>query len=283
LTLVRFSVSADPELLDALADCLLSAGAGALEEGPSSLSVYADGPELVQALEEALADFRSRVAEALPGLEVLPAEIAAVDENWNKWLLYLEPEQLTPTFVARPTTALDAPAGERTIWLEPSPAFGEGGHASTRLAARAVERQAASYPAGCLLDVGTGTGVLAFVGLRSGLGSAVAIDNDPLALEAASANAARNGLSEHCQVSADPLGASNERFDIVVANMIAPTLLELAPQLVARVAAGGVLILSGLLVEDAASLTAAFAELGARELGRHSEGDWCSLELTPAG
>jgi len=280
VTLVRFSVSADPELLDALGDCLLSAGAGALEEGPSSLSVYADSDELVQALEAAVADFRLRVAEALPDLEVLPAEITAVDENWNKWLEHLAPERLTKVFVARPTSSPDAPPEERTIWLEPSAAFGEGGHASTRLAACAIERQAPNYAGGRLLDVGTGTGVLALLGLSSGLGDAVAIDSDPVAVEAATKNAAHNGLGERCRVSASALATVSDRFDIVVANMLVPTLLELAPLLTARLAPRGVLILSGLLREDADALSAKFSSLGVHETARYTDGDWCALELT---
>jgi ribosomal protein L11 methyltransferase len=280
VTLVRFTVSADPELLDALADCLLSAGAGALEEGPSSLSVYADTSELVQALEEAVADFRLRVAEALPGLEVLSAEITEVDENWNKWLDHLVPQAVTPTFVARPTSCPDAPPGERTLWLEPSPAFGEGAHASTLLAAAAVERHAERHPGGRLLDVGTGTGILALVGLSSGLGDAVAIDSDPVAVAAAARNAVLNGLGERCQVSATALTALSDHFDIVVANMLVPTLLELAPLLKSCLAPGGVLILSGLLREDADALTSKFAALGLREAARYYGGDWCALELT---
>jgi ribosomal protein L11 methyltransferase len=279
VTLVRFSVSADPELLDALADCLLSAGAGALEEGPSSLSVYADSNELVQALEGAVADFRLRVAEALPGLEVLPAEITEVDENWHKWLDHLVPQTVTPTLVLRPTSCPDVPPGERTIWFEPSPTFGEGAHASTLLAAAAVERHAQRHPGGRLLDVGTGTGVLAFVGLSSGLGDAVAIDSDPVAVESATKNAALNGLGERCRVSASDLATLSDHFDIVVANMIVPTLLELAPLLTSRRAPGGVLILSGLLRDDADALSAAFGALGLREVARYSDGDWCSLEL----
>lgn len=279
MTLVRFSVGADPELLDALADCLLSAGAGALEEGPSSLSVYADSDELVQALEEAVADFRLRVAEALPDLEVLPAEITEVDENWNKWLEHLAPEQLTKAFVARPTSSPDAPPEERTIWLEPSAAFGEGGHASTRLAACAIERQAEKYAGGRLLDVGTGTGVLALVGLSSGIGNAVAIDSDPVAVAAATKNAALNGLGQRCQVSTSALATLSDHFDIVVANMIVPTLLELAPLLRSRLAPRGVLILSGLLREDADALSATFRSLGVEETARYFAGDWCSLEL----
>ena len=279
MTLVRFSVGADPELLDALADCLLSAGAGALEEGPSSLSVYADSDELVQALEEAVADFRLRVAEALPDLEVLPAEITEVDENWNKWLEHLAPEQLTKAFVARPTSSPDAPPEERTIWLEPSAAFGEGGHASTRLAACAIERQAEKYAGGRLLDVGTGTGVLALVGLSSGIGNAVAIDSDPVAVAAATKNAALNGLEQRCQVSRSALATLSDHFDIVVANMIVPTLLELAPLLRSRLAPRGVLILSGLLREDADALSATFRSLGVEETARYFAGDWCSLEL----
>jgi ribosomal protein L11 methyltransferase len=280
VALVRFTVGADPDLLDALADCLLSAGAGALEEGPCSLSAYVDSVELLLGLQGAVVDFRARAAEALPGSSVQEPEISEVAGDWQRaWLEHLVPERLTATFTARPTHAPDAPPDEHTIWLEPGLAFGEGGHASTRLAAQVVERWAQQHRGTRLLDVGTGTGVLSFVALASGMGTAEAIDIDAAAVDLARKNAAHNGMSERIVISDTPLEAVRGTFDLVVANMIAPTLMELGPALVARLAPGGLLVLSGLLCEDAGALCRAFSILGAHEVARHASGDWCCLEL----
>jgi len=283
VSLVRFSVGADPELLDALSDCLLSAGAGALEEGPGVLHAYADSEELIQALTLAVEDFRERVAVALPGLRVDEPELSPVAEDWQRaWLDRLVPERLTGTLWARPTHRAPAPPGQRTIWLEPSAAFGEGGHASTRLAARAIERLSLERPGSSLLDVGTGTGVLLFVALECGAERALGIDVDPIAVRAAKTNAALNGYDERCQVSDQPLQGVLGTFDLVVANMIVPSLRELAPNLLAKLASGGRLVLSGLLLEDATDLAAYFSRLGAREVQRQADGDWCALELESA-
>jgi len=280
VTVVRFSVSADPDLFDALGDCLLSAGAGALEEAPGALRAYADTPELVLALHAAVAEFRARVDEAGLGLTVDEPEVSEIDGDWNQtWLAHLQPEAVTPTFTARPTHSTDVQAGERTLWLEPSPAFGEGGHASTRLAARAVERAALARPGGRLLDVGTGTGLLALVGVASGFAHALGIDCDAASVQAAARNAELNGVADRFDVSGINLVDVSGEFDLVVANIIVPTLVELAPGLVARLAPEGRLVLSGLLAEDAASLLDRLAELGLSELTRQLEGDWCCLEL----
>jgi ribosomal protein L11 methyltransferase len=278
---VRFSVSADPDLLDALADCLLSAGAGALEEMPGGLTAYADTPELERALREAVLDFRARVEEAELGLTVEEPEVTVIDADWNQaWLQHLEPEHVTSTFVARPTSRADVPKGERTIWLEPSPAFGEGGHASTRLAAEVIEREAERAPGRSLLDVGTGTGLLALVGLASGFENATGIDIDEAAVEAAKKNAHLNGVADRFTVSGAPLDQVSGRFDVVVANMIVPTLIELAEALRSKVAPTGSLVLSGLLQEDSANLARIFEALGLTARARKTSGDWCVLEFT---
>lgn len=277
---IRFSVSADPDLLDALADCLLSAGAGALEEMPGGLAAYADSPELERALREAVAEFRARVEEAELGLTVEEPEVTPIDADWNQaWLQHLEPEHVTSTFVARPTSRAHAPKGERTIWLEPSPAFGEGGHASTRLAAEVIEREGQREPGRSLLDVGTGTGLLALVGLASGFQNATGIDIDEAAVEAAKKNAQLNGVFDRFTVSGTPLDQLPGRFDVVVANMIVPTLVELAEALTSKVAPAGSLVLSGLLQEDAANLARVFEALGLAARARKTSGDWCVLEF----
>jgi len=283
VTVHRFAVSADPDLLDALADCLLSAGAGALEEAPGGLVAYTETPELLAALSEAVTDFRARVEEAGLDLVVEAPEVTPVEVDWNQaWLAHLEPERVTATFVARPTSRTDVVEGESTIWLEPIAAFGEGGHASTRLVAEVVEREGRRKPGRTLLDVGTGTGVLALVGLCSGFASATGIDIEQTAVDAALKNAALNGQSERFVVSGTPLERVEGHFDVVVANMIFPTLVELAPALASHLAPTGLLVISGFLLEDVPELLRIFAALGLRESARSSSGDWCALELVPA-
>ncbi len=110
-----------------------------------------------------------------------------------------------------------------------------------------------------MLDVGCGSGVLSVAAARLGAGRVVAVDIDPAAHEATLDNAARNGVA--VEMSASPLGEVPGRFDIVVANMLAPTLIELAAPLGERVGEHGSLVVSGLLPQQAERVFAALAPL----------------------
>ncbi len=141
------------------------------------------------------------------------------------------------------------PHGFYPIRLEPGQAFGTGLHATTRLCLIFMERwfQAHSNPASVsVLDVGTGSGILAIAGSKLGAGRVVAVDNDPLAVEAAKENAATNE-QEIVQVSGKDVLEISEGFDLVVANILLETHLELAPVYAKLVKSTGALILSGLL------------------------------------
>ena len=121
------------------------------------------------------------------------------------------------------------------VLIDPGRAFGSGSHPSTLLALAALE--ALVLPGSTVLDVGCGSGVLAVAAARLGAGRVVAIDIDPAAHEATLDNAARNGVA--VEVSATPLGEVAGRFDVVVANLLAPTLVELAAPLGERVGEQG--------------------------------------------
>jgi ribosomal protein L11 methyltransferase len=158
------------------------------------------------------------------------------------------------------------------VVIEPGQAFGTGDHETT---------------AGCLaalcelgvagrrvLDVGTGTGVLAIVAARLGAAALVAVDLDPLAVAAARANAAVNRVD--VEVREGTAGAVTGTFDVVVANLDTDTLRALAPALVGRLAPGGTLIASGVSVERAGEACAAFARVGLRVLDRPGR-EWVVL------
>ena len=145
---------------------------------------------------------------------------------------------------------------QHRVVIESGHAFGHGNHPTTalvlELAAAAIE------PGDRVLDVGTGTGVLAIAAARLGAGSVVAVDNDPAALLVAAANVAANGPNRDVVRLSDALGDEELRFDVVLANLLLADLGPLAPTVQRRVAPGGTLIVSGCLVGQQDAVEALF-------------------------
>jgi len=127
----------------------------------------------------------------------------------------------------------------------PSGVFGDGSHPTTQLCARAVDYLCRTRPGGDVLDVGTGTGVLARIARARGASFVVGTDLDPRALDAARANAALDADAPPIVFSAAAPDAWGARFDLVVANILEAPLHQLAPALRAALAPAGVLLLSG--------------------------------------
>ena len=167
------------------------------------------------------------------------------------------------------------PCDPGLLVVDPGRAFGTGTHETTRLCLRALEGQAAARPLGRVLDVGTGAGLLAVAAAKLGASVVVAADNDPEATHAALGHASLNGVALRV-VQADGGRAFRARaFDLVLANLMAPLLLERQAELSALLAPGAALVLSGLLDTDVADVGKAYAKLGPPAL--LADGEWAAL------
>jgi ribosomal protein L11 methyltransferase len=178
----------------------------------------------------------------------------------------------------------DPAPGQQVLALDPGLAFGSGYHASTRLALGLLRERTAAVVPRRLLDVGTGTGILALAGAIWGAAAVVAVDVKADAVAAARANAARNGLAARVQVAGElpPLEAG--AFDLIVANITADVLLRLAADFVSRLAAGGALLLSGMLADlQSDEVCAAYEALGCRRAASRIEGEWEALLFVKVG
>jgi ribosomal protein L11 methyltransferase len=164
-------------------------------------------------------------------------------------------------------------------------AFGTGQHPTTALCAERLDELLAKRPGAEVLDVGTGSGVLALLAARLGAGRRiVGTENDPIALRVAAENTERNGLAPEriaWQLCApDELQGDLARpYDVVVANILLNTLTELAPQIARKVAQGGHLVLSGLLSMQGGLAEAAYEQQGLRAAGRRERDGWVRVEL----
>jgi ribosomal protein L11 methyltransferase len=168
--------------------------------------------------------------------------------------------------------------GEVAVTLDPGMAFGTGLHPTTR-GSLLLLQEVIPMPLR-LLDVGTGSGILALAALRLGADRAVAIDTDQLAVGSARANADRNGLAGRMEVRPGTLSLpAVERYPLVIANLVAALLVDLAKALAAHVEPGGTLIASGIIEPREIEVTDALASAGLRVTTRRSDGEWISLRL----
>jgi len=155
--------------------------------------------------------------------------------------------------------------------LDPGMAFGTGSHPTTRLCLEWLERNVSD---GCsLLDYGCGSGILAIAAARLGAGHVAGVDIDPQAVDAARANAERNGVVALFADSAMPVAGE---YDVVVANILSNPLRVLAPAICAHVRSGGRLALSGILREQAAEIIAIYAQWLPMQVADTRE-DWVCL------
>jgi ribosomal protein L11 methylase PrmA len=179
--------------------------------------------------------------------------------------------------VCFPWTEFDRSRAGLLVEIDPGAAFGSGGHPSTRLLLVELARRMRGGES--TLDVGCGSGVLSVSAARLGAASVTAVDVDDRAIASTRANAARNDLGATVAASRMPVNELPGTFDVIVANIAATTLIELAPALQSRVAPGGWLGLSGLSPAQVSVVTAAYCATDV--VGTASDGDWAAVVVTP--
>ncbi len=219
--------------------------------------------------EAALEDVKAWVPHARGVLEEAP------ETDWSTaWRARIRSTRVGRLWVGPPWET--APEGTVALTIEPKMAFGTGDHPTTALCLAAVEAFCSAHPGASVLDVGTGTGVLALMARKLGADRVVGVDSDPMSVALARENAALNGL-QGVELSGATLDAVEGRFDLVVANILANTLVELAPALVAHTR--GRLVLAGVLVHQENEVREAFERAGAVSDGGARNGDWARLDF----
>jgi len=178
-------------------------------------------------------------------------------------------------------------ADEVVLNLDPGMAFGTGLHPTTRLCLAALEgladapggfARARGLDGARVLDVGCGSGILSIAAARLGAREVVALDVDPIAVEATIANARRNRLAARIDTRQGSLPSGAGPFDLVLANLIASLLVQLAPLLASELRAGGRLLASGIFIDREAAVVEAFEAAGLACVDRRQEGDWVAME-----
>jgi len=202
------------------------------------------------------------------------------DEDWNAaWARSVKPLRVGQRIVIRPSwEAVALHAGDVELVLDPKQAFGTGHHATTQLLLEWLEAHV--HGGERVLDVGTGSGILAMVALRLGAAWARGIDHDPVAIECAHGYAIENGFGTELTLDMSRLIPSVGQFDIVLANLDRRTLLDLSHTLSRRVHRHGRLVLSGMLADDREDLLDAFRQVGGDLAWERERDGWLAMAFT---
>lgn len=242
---------------DLLTDFCFDAGAGGMEEtldfhqNPNDYSVATKSSDRFDCNVYFTTEPGSKWLEELrsrwPHLQVELRLEANKDwlAEWKKGFkpfLLVEDVWVVPSWCERPTEA------KHVIWMDPGMAFGTGTHETTQLAAQLLAKAIVKRPGARVLDVGTGTGILAILARHLGATTVVGTDVDPEAVRVAHENLELNKIKD-IEVSTREIGEAGGPFDIVVANIIDGVLTMLQKPLKAAVESGGALVLSGIIDE----------------------------------
>lgn len=291
---LQFHITIDPVLVDAFSDYLIG-----VHDAATEFTVADDGAggvlrafvEKDRADEQVTAELQKQISsygKEIADIFSCPAPTVSVevlqDSDWaENWKAHFKPFAIVDGLVIAPTWEPYSPQeGEQVIVMDPGMAFGTGHHATTRLCLEII--QDAVFPGCRVLDVGTGTGILAMAALLRGASSAVAIDNDEAAVHAARTNAQRNNLAKRMDVSKTPLEQIQPGFDLVIANIVHDVLVELSDHLAGVVRDNGFVLLSGLIEGDQSSnLIRIFERKGFRLKQLLSDEQWCALLLQKSG
>jgi ribosomal protein L11 methyltransferase len=240
-------------------------------------------PETIAA--SALEESVLRYLDGLRALGFAPAadvRVAALaDENWaDAWRVHFKPRAVGQRLLIAPPWDLPAPNGRIVIEIEPGRAFGTGHHGTTAGCLEALEAAIERDPPSRMLDVGTGSGILAIAAARLGVASVLAVDDDPDAVACAMANAARNHVSDRVRCAlADAATLREPRVPLVVANLLSAAHRRLTAQYLRSLTPGGTLLLGGILDAEAADLGGALADHGLIHRASRSVEGWTTLEL----
>lgn len=273
---IAVTVEVDPSLAEAVTNFLFELGAsGVLTDETASGGARLEGA--FHATEQArVAQALERYLASLGGSgSVHAAPVAPLD--WTEiYRRHHRPVTVGRRLLVAPPWDVPAAPGREVLVIEPGMAFGTGQHETTRGCLEAIETTVTTAHVASALDVGTGSGILALALARLGVPRVLGLDLDRAVLPLARANLAAN-RAPGVELVAGTAGALRGRFDLVVANLLAKTVVDEASALARAVATGGHLVVSGILANQVPDVLAAFPAW--RIESARGDGEWRTLTL----
>ena len=294
--------SADVEKTTAIAEMFLSRGVYIEDYSDFDTEIQKFGPvEIIDS--ELLQKDRTRAKvhlyfspdenpmETLPYLEerlkasAVPYAIESAtvkEDDWaNNWKKYFRPMPIGEKLLIVPSWLTEDPEleqypGRARLIIDPGMAFGSGQHETTRLCMEMIERHIT--PGASVLDMGTGSGVLAISALLLGAGSALGVDIDPLSVRVAGENAELNGVGgRFTPLCGDLAEDVTGRYDLICANIVADIIIRLSPEAGRLLAPGGKYIMSGIIAERKPDVLACLGSLGLKVIDIKEDRGWVAI------
>jgi ribosomal protein L11 methyltransferase len=203
-------------------------------------------------------------------------------ENWaESWKRHFKPISVGSALMVKPSWSRLRPRkGQAVVVLDPGLSFGTGQHPTTAFCLRQLVKRRRQAESQSMLDIGTGSGILAIAASRLGYSPVHAFDLDPDAIQIARANARQNGLAGRIRFSRQDLASySSQRtgkYTIVCANLLSSLLLAQRKRILTHLQAGGVLVVAGILKEEFAAVQAAYEAAGLRLIASRVQREWRS-------
>jgi len=280
---VRIRVPSE-DLRPLVAEGLVALGGSAAQEEGELMSTHLPPPQAGD-VDRILRQARQLAEEVMPGSASEVEAEWVPDEDWARlWRRGIEPRRVTDRIVVRPTWAeYDAEPGDVMLVIDPQMAFGTGEHATTRGCLRLLDR--ALRPGDRVLDVGSGSGILAIAAARLGASEVIAVEADADANLNARENLALNGVERQVRLEDDvadaELIARLGTVDLILANILSSVIRPLLPAFRTALRPGGRLIVSGILQEESGDVLADAGEAGFRVIAVDEEEEWWSALLEP--
>ena len=234
------------------------------------------------------ADGQAQLKGWLAGVDRPYTAVPLGDNDWaHSWQKYYKPMAVGEKLYIVPEWERDkgVPEGKTPLYLNPGLTFGTGSHASTQLCLMGVERY--TVPGQPVLDLGCGSGILSIAALALGASSAAAVDIDPKAVDVAYENAAMNGIGKdrYTVLAGNVLSdkrlvdrLAEERYALVLANIVADVIIPLSAQVHRFLAPGGVFLCSGIIDTRADEVRAALERNGLEVIGRREQNGWVAFD-----
>ena len=241
------------------------------------VSQIPENEELLAAIRASMAELKAYDKESAFGRLEIRTDVLEEEDWQNGWKQYYKPLRIGSRVLIKPSwEEVETQEGEVVVELDPGMAFGTGTHETTHMCVLLLEKYLA--PDKTVLDIGTGSGILAITCGKLGAKSVRGTDIDPLAVKIARENVERNGLSDKITVAeGDLVEAVGGTYDIVVANIIADIIKILAPQVPPFMKEDGVFIASGIIKDKYGMVKEAVLSAGLAVIEEQEMNEWCAL------